>query len=263
MPKKESLEFLAEMFGLEGKAAIVTGASGGIGGAVSIGLARAGANVLLVGRRREKLADLKERIRGLSQESDYFVADVTDPGQVESMTKYAKEKFGSIHILVTCHGINKRIPTIDFKLKDWEEVVNTNLKGTFLVCQSVGKVMVAQRSGVIINVSSVSGSVGYEFGYAAYSPSKAGVDALTRTLAAEWGKYNIRVNAVAPHFIETDMTKQVLSQPAFRARVLDGIPLPRVGMPEDVVGAVIFLASKAASWITGQVIYIDGGKTIS
>jgi NAD(P)-dependent dehydrogenase (short-subunit alcohol dehydrogenase family) len=254
---------LKNLFDLGGKKAIVTGASGGLGTMISHALATFGADLVLVGRNEERLRTSralveKEGIRAITIETD-----LTKKNDVESMISHAIEEFGKIDIFVNAHGINIRRPTDSMTLEDWEKVVDSDLKSVFLCCQAVGREMIKRRSGKIVSVSSTSASLGYDKGYSAYAPSKAGVESLTRTLAAEWGKYNINVNAIAPFFIKTAITADVLNNKEFYEWVLSGIPMKRIGTPTDIAGAVVFLCSKAADWITGQVISIDGGRSIT
>ena len=156
-----------------------------------------------------------------------------------------------------------RKPIESMTIEEWEKVTDTNLKSVFLCCKAVGKEMIKQKSGKIVNISSLAAKLGYDKGYAAYGPSKAAVDGLTRVLAAEWGKHNVNVNAIAPYFIRTPLTANVLNDKAFYDWVLAGVPMNRLGMPVDVVGAVVFLSSTASDWVNGQVIYIDGGRSVT
>jgi len=247
---------------LGGKVAFVTGASGGLGSAISQTFAAFGADLAIVARNREKLDTTAKMLEKFGGKVTPIEADVTNPRQVTRMVSDALKTFGRIDILVNAHGLNIRKPSEVMSVSDWEEVVNANLKGVFLCCQAVGKAMIQQNQGKIVNVSSTAGKIGYDKGYSAYSPSKAGVDALTRTLASEWAKYNINVNSVAPYFVETEMTKKVLSDKRFHQWVFASLPMKRLGKPSDVAGAVVFLSSKASDWITGQTVYIDGGRTI-
>jgi NAD(P)-dependent dehydrogenase (short-subunit alcohol dehydrogenase family) len=246
------------MFSLKGKVSVVTGATGGLGKASCLALVLAGSKLMMISRDEGKLRELKEEIRGLG-EVEYITANVIDEEQVERAFKEAYNLFGRIDVLVNSHGINRRIPTLDYPTELWEQVVDVNLKGTFLTCRAAGKYMILRKYGKIINISSTAGSSGYKWGYSAYSPSKAGVDALTRTLAVEWAKYGIRVNAIAPYMIETNLTKKFLESEEIREQVLKEIPLGIIGKPSDIAGAVVYLASPASDWLTGQVIYIDGG----
>ncbi len=250
---------LAKLFSLKGRVCVITGASGGLGSRISSGFASLGSTVVLVGRNKKKLALLREEIEAAGWKASVQVADILNADGVERMARSVYHEHGTIDVLVTAHGVNLRIPSSDYPLDKWQEVIDVNLRGTFVACKAVGRYMIQQRSGKIVNISSTAGSSGYEWGYSAYAPSKGGVDSLTRTLAVEWGKYGICVNSVAPYFIRTELTKKFLSDPDRYRKILDSVPLGRVGRPLDVVGAVVFLASPAADWISGQVLYVDGG----
>jgi gluconate 5-dehydrogenase len=177
------------------------------------------------------------------------------------MVKKTIEAFPHIDILVNAHGLAIRKPAETFPIDEWQQVMDINTRGTWLCCQAVGRVMIKQKSGKIINLSSVRGRYGLPADYAAYCASKGAVDTLTRTLACEWAKYNVLVNAVAPTIVETELTRPALADAAFAQRMKSRIPLGRWAMPEDIVGATVFLASKASDFVTGQIIYVDGGVT--
>ncbi|MHB8566158.1 MAG: SDR family NAD(P)-dependent oxidoreductase [Nitrososphaerales archaeon] len=254
---------LKNLFSLEGKTALVIGASGTLGSAISQGLAAYGADVALVGRNRVKLRAASMIVEKCNRKSITIEADVTVPAEVEALVSQTLKEFEGIDILVNAQGINIRKPSDVITIDEWEQVMNANLKSVFLSCQAVGTVMIKQQSGKIVNISSIAGRLGYEKGYSAYSPSKAGVDALTRVLASEWGKHNITVNAIAPYFIRSQLTEKVLSDKSFYDWVMTGLPMKTVGSPIDVVGAALLLASPASNWINGQVICIDGGRSVT
>ena len=179
-----------------------------------------------------------------------------------NMVNRVLEEFSRIDILVNAAGITYRRPSSnDFPIDEWQQIIDVNTRGTWLCCQAVGREMVKQRSGRIINISSVAGSYGSKGGGAAYGPSKAAVNTLTRTLACEWAKYNVLVNALAPTIIETDFTSTVLANPKATRGLKTSIPLGRWGAPEDIVGPTLFLASRASDYVTGQILYVDGGLT--
>jgi len=249
----------AKLFSLEGRVSVITGASGGLGGKISSAFAGLGSTVVLVGRNVEKLTALKGEIEAAGGKVSIQQADVLDADGMDRMAEAVHRKLGKIDILVTAHGVNLRVPSIDYPLDKWQEVVDVNLRGTFVACRAAGRHMIRQRSGKIVNISSTAGDSGYEWGYSAYAPSKGGVDSLTRTLAVEWGKYGICVNSVAPYFVRTELTSEFLSDPKRYRKIVGSIPLGRLGLPSDVVGAVVFLASPAADWISGQVVHVDGG----
>ena len=230
---------------------------------ISLGLATFGADLVLAGRNKEKLKASAEAVVKLGRRSLVIEADLLNSSGVDSLVAKTLGEFSHVDILVNAHGINIRKPTDSMTIEEWEMVTDTNLKSVFLCCQAVGKEMIKQKSGKIVNISSLAAKLGYDKGYAAYGPSKAAVEGLTRVLAAEWGKHNLNVNAIAPYFIRTPLTANVLSDKSFYDWVLAGVPMNRLGMPVDVVGAVVFLSSRASDWVNGQVIYIDGGRSIT
>jgi NAD(P)-dependent dehydrogenase (short-subunit alcohol dehydrogenase family) len=244
-------------FGLEGQVCLVTGAARGIGRAIAIALAEAGAEVALGLRDAATGTDLAEQLGALPLQMD-----VTDLDQVEQAVTATREHFGRLDVLVNNAGIGPpETPAEDVRVEDFDATVALNLKGTFFTSQAVGRVMIAQGSGRIVNLSSQAGFVALP-GEAVYCMTKAAVSHLTKCLAVEWGDHGITVNAVAPTFIATPGTEPALEDAAFRADVEERIAaLHRIGTPDDVTGAVIFLASPAASLITGQTILVDGGWT--
>jgi NAD(P)-dependent dehydrogenase (short-subunit alcohol dehydrogenase family) len=244
-------------FGLDGKACLVTGAARGIGRAIAIAHAEAGAEVALGLRDAATGADLAEEIGALPLQMD-----VTDLDQVERAIAAAREHFGRLDVLVNNAGIGPpETPAEDVRVEEFDATVALNLKGTFFASQAAGRVMIAQGSGRIVNLSSQAGFVALP-GEAVYCMTKAAIAHLTKCLAVEWGEHGINVNAVAPTFIATPGTEPALEDPAFRADVEERIAaLHRIGTPDDVTGAVVFLASPAASLITGQTILVDGGWT--
>jgi gluconate 5-dehydrogenase len=252
---------MAGLFDLTGEVGIVTGGAGGIGRVLALGLARHGADVVVTSRTLSKLEPVAAEIKAMGKKSLAVASDVTDERSIKAMVEQVVRTFSHIDILVNAAGINIRSSAEDIPVEDWQKVMDFNALGTFICCQAVGRVMIKQRSGKIINVSSVRGRYGAPSGAIAYSPSKGAVDTLTRTLACEWAKYNILVNAVAPTLIETDLTRQALANPEFAKTMKARIPLGRWGFPEDVVGPTVFLASKASDFVTGQIIYVDGGTT--
>lgn len=249
------------LFGLENEVALVTGASGDLGSSISEALASYGADLVLTGRDEARLNRTRSLVRRLGRNALVAKADATSLSEIKRVLKRAVKEFDRIDILVTCHGTNFRMATENYPLRQWQRIMDINLKGTFLWNQAVGRQMIKQRSGTIINISSTAATTGYPFGYSAYSPSKGGVEALTRTLAVEWAKYNVRVNAVAPFMVVGRFVEPVMKNRKLKESLLSLIPLGRFGFPEDIVGSVVFLASKASSWITGQTICVDGGRT--
>jgi len=248
-------------FDLTGKVALVVGGHGGLGKAIALGMADAGADVVIASRNMEALKTAAAEIEAKGRKSLAVGVDVVDETQVNQMVDSILKVFPRIDVLVNAAGLAIRKPADSFPIDEWQKVMDINTRGTFLCCQAVGRVMLKQKSGKIINVSSVRGRYGLPSGYAAYCPSKGAVDTLTRTLACEWAKSNVLVNAIAPTIVETDLTKDALANPAYAKQMIDRIPMGRWALPEDVVGPTIFFASDAANFVTGQILYIDGGVT--
>ena len=245
---------------LKGKTAIVTGAAKGIGRAIALKLASNGANIVLNYRSSEKQAiEVEEEIKKLGAEVLRVKGDISNLSDVENLVNQAKEKFDKIDIIVNNAGITKDTLLLRMSEQDFDSVINTNLKGVFNCLKTIVPVMVKQKSGKIINLSSVVGLVG-NAGQVNYAASKAGVIGMTKSLAKEVGSRGITVNAVAPGFIETDMT-EVLGD-KFKDESKKAIPLKRLGKPEDVANVVYFLASDLADYVTGQVINVDGGMVM-
>ena len=248
-------EYLSSLFSLEGKAAVVTGAGGGIGGAIAVGLAKAGARVALCDINAQALEKVKAAAGG---ESFTRIVDMTKPdtfpGAVEDIAKIA----GSIDILINCAGINKREGIVDVAQETFDRIMEINLKGAFFFSQAVAPVMKGQNSGAIVNIGSHNtGPV--LGGVSVYAASKSGLAALTKSMAVEWAKYNIRANCVSPGHIQTELTAPTWEHPERSRYLLERIALNRPGKAEDIVGCCIFLASDAAGYITGCEYRIDGG----
>ena len=252
---------MANLFDLTGKVALVVGGAGGIGRALAVGLAESGADVIVADRQLDHLEEVADKIRTLGRQWQAVTVDVTQEQSVADMVKRILEVSPRIDILVNVHGVAIRKPADTFPIDEWQQVMDVNTRGTFLCCQAVGRVMIKQRSGKIINTSSVMGRYGLPADYTAYCASKGAVDTLTRTLACEWAKHNVLVNAIAPTIVETELTRSALANPEYAKMMKSRIPLGRWAMPEDIVGPTVFLASKASDFITGQIIYIDGGVT--
>jgi gluconate 5-dehydrogenase len=249
------------IFDLSGNVAVVMGGAGGIGHAQALGLADAGADVVVASRNLDHLRKVSEEIRNKGRESMAVSVDVTNEKSVSDMVSTVLKTFPRIDILVNAAGISIRKPADTFPINEWQQVMDVNTRGTFLCCQAVGRGMIKQGSGKVINLSSVRGQYGLPADYAAYCSSKGAIDTLTKTLACEWAKYNVLVNAVAPTIVETDLTRSALANPDYAKQMMSRIPLGKWAMPEDIVGATVFFASKASDFITGQILYIDGGVT--
>jgi NAD(P)-dependent dehydrogenase (short-subunit alcohol dehydrogenase family) len=248
-------------FDLNGQVALITGAARGLGNAISKALANAGADIILGLRDVKSGEQLGREIESMGRKVQKLQMDVTKLDQIESAVKAAVDRFGRIDILVNNAGLGPENPAEDYSEADFDLTVAVNLKGTFFVSQAVGRQMIKQKSGKIINLGSQAGHVALPT-ESVYCMTKAGIAHLTKCLAVEWGKHNINVNCIAPTFIATPGTEPALADPKFRADVEERIAaLHRVGRPVDVCGAIIFLASPAASLITGDTIMIDGGWT--
>lgn len=250
------------MKGIEGKIGLVTGGSRGIGRAIAISLAHEGANVAVnYVRNRPAALSAVEEIRGFGTRADAFQADTSKPDEVQSMVDAVVETFGRVDILVNNAGVLKRTPFLEITEDEWDQIVNVNLKGYFSVSRRIAKLMIEQGGGCIVNVSSIFQDFAAP-NLTHYSVAKAGVAMLTKQMALELAPFKIRVNAVAPGLIETDLNRADIANPAFRERRLTRIPLREVGKPQDVTGAVLFLVSDEARFVTGSTIFIDGGATI-
>ena len=246
---------------LNGKVAIVTGGSSGIGKATAFGLAANGAHVVLVGRDEKKGSRVSGDICSAGGKAIYIQADVSKADEIAGMVEYTVSKLGRIDILVNAAGISiKSTPTEHVSEEEWDKVLNINLKGAFICCQTVARAMIKQKYGKIVNVGSLQGEMVLPL-RAAYAASKGGLKQVTKSMAIEWAKYNINVNVVAPGFVRTPMTEQVLSDEFWYNVVVSNTPLGRPAQPEEISDVILFLASDAASYITGQTIVVDGGWT--
>lgn len=251
------------MFRLDGKVAVVIGGSGGIGEIIAHGLARQGAKVVVASRNIEKLETIARKIRSETKsEAAAFQVDITEKQSVVRLVTQVVSKFGTVDILVNSQGINTKRPAIGFPVEDWDQLFNVNVKGTMLTCSEFGKVMVEKKRGKVINVSSVRGIRATLWGgNEGYCATKGAVDMITRALASEWAPYNINVNAIAPLLIRTELAAPTLSDPEKFQKYVANVPFKRIGEPQDLVGVCVFLASPASDFITGQILYLDGGLT--
>jgi len=253
-----------DLFDLSGKVSIITGGGGGLGRAITMGLAEYGSDVVIVDINMDKAENIAEEIKSKGRNVLVIKADITKKKEVNNMVKEVLNEFGKIDILVNNAGIARRAKAEEMSEKDWDDVLSVNLKGVFLCSQAVGRVMIKQRKGKIINIASVVGQRGLFHPLdlaSSYCASKGGVIQLTRSLAAEWAKYNVHVNAIAPTYFITEMTKLLLENREFLDYLKWKIPLQRPGKPEELVGPVVFLASDASSMITGHILNVDGGWT--
>lgn len=248
----------ADLFSLEGKIAVVTGGSSGIGRALSLGLAEAGADVIATARRRQQVEETAAAIESRGRRTLRLTSDVCERASLERLLTATLDSFGKVDILVNCAGIIKRAPTLDFPEEEWNNILNTNLTGTLRACQVFGKPMLERGYGRIVNIASLNSFVSLSE-VAAYAASKAGVASLTRSLAVEWSKLGVTVNAIAPGVFRTELNAKLLDSTARGQELLMRTPMGRFGKTEELVGAAIFLASDSSSFITGQVLAVDGG----
>ncbi|MCJ8510262.1 3-oxoacyl-ACP reductase FabG [Rhizobium lemnae] len=254
------------LFDLTGRKAIVTGGSRGIGKALAEALAAHGADVAIVVRSTlDRAQDVANTIKAGGRDSFALQADVSDEAHVERMTQAVIERFGRIDILINNAGIVLPAPAEECSLDQWRQTMAVNLDGVFLVSKHVGRRMIAQKGGSIINIGSMSGRiVNWPFRHAAYNVSKAGVHMLTKALATEWAEHNVRVNAIAPGYIRTELTDEVLREhpDVVANHWAKGAVQNRIGTVEELAGSVVYLASNAGSFTTGEIITVDGGLTL-
>ncbi|RJS64023.1 SDR family NAD(P)-dependent oxidoreductase [Priestia filamentosa] len=245
---------------LKGKKVLITGGSKGIGKDIALEFSKLGADTVIIGRNEEDLVSTTNELKQIHSGSFYLKTDMQNTSNVYDMVDEAVSTLGGIDILVNNAGVNIPKPALEVTEEDWDQVIDTNLKGTFFCAQRVGKYMIEQGGGRIINMVSQMAFVGY-IKRSAYCSSKGGAVQLTKALAIEWAPYNVKVNAVAPTFIETDFTKKMFENQEFYEDVVARIPLGKLAQPSDVTGAVVFLASDLAQFITGETIKVDGGWT--
>ncbi|WP_435010271.1 SDR family NAD(P)-dependent oxidoreductase [Tundrisphaera lichenicola] len=247
-------------FDLTDRTAIVTGAARGLGRAIALGLAQQGANLALVDRDLTGAEEVASEVRSLGRRGIAIECDIADGAAVRRTVESVLQAFDRIDALVNNAGITRRIPLFDWQPEDWEEVIRINQVGPFLMAREVGRHMVASRSGSIVNVSALGGGImGLGRGNAVYCMTKGAVASLTRDLAAEWASSGVRVNAIAPGWFRTEMNTPLLANAEVLGKIIDRVPLGRLGEPEDVVGPAIFLISDASAMITGHLLPIDGG----
>jgi NAD(P)-dependent dehydrogenase (short-subunit alcohol dehydrogenase family) len=248
---------LGSLFDLSGRVAVVVGGTSGIGRAIALGLADAGADVVSSGRRGDLVGEVAGEVEKRGRRTLRVAADVADVASLERLCEAVTGAFGRVDILVCAAGITRRVATLDMDEADWSRIIETNLTGTLRACQVFGRRMVAQKSGRIITIGSLSSFVGLHE-VAAYVASKSAVAGLTRALAVEWAPYNVTVNSIAPGVFRTSLNTALLDTPRGQ-ELLARTPMKRFGRVEELVGAAVFLASDAASFVTGHVLAVDGG----
>jgi NAD(P)-dependent dehydrogenase (short-subunit alcohol dehydrogenase family) len=255
------MSYLDSLFGLDGSTALVTGGTSGLGAASAVALARAGAKVIVSGRDRERGDGVVAEIAATGATAELELADVSDPAATIGLADRVLERHGRVDILINAAGIFARGDAVDLSLEDWERLWRTNVTSTFLLCQRFGREMIGRGRGKIVNFSSTDGFLGVPE-QLAYNVSKGAIVQLTRTLGAEWIRQGVNVNAVAPCDFATPMIAPFLDTQEYRDWILDAIPAGRVGQPQDVVGAVVFLASRASDMLAGHNLLVDGGRTV-
>jgi NAD(P)-dependent dehydrogenase (short-subunit alcohol dehydrogenase family) len=248
------------LFSLEGRVALVTGSGRGLGRTMALALAAAGADVVVTSRTGPEVESARDEIRMLGRRSEAVTADTTVEPDCERLVERALDAFGQLDILVNNAGINIRKPALDLTPGEYRQVLATNLEGYFLCARAAGRHMVARGQGKVINVSSIMGSVALP-NQVAYASSKGGVEQLTRVLALEWAPRGVQVNAIAPAYFETELTRPLFRDPERNSFITGRTPAGRWGQPHELAGAVIFLASAASNYVTGQTLLVDGGWT--
>jgi len=247
-----------EAFSLKGKRALIFGGTSGLGKSIALGYAEAGADVVPISRRPQEVRTTVSEIRSLGRHALEFVCDVTDREGIQRVTHQVVKEWGRIDILVNSAGTTKRVPSLEMAVEDWKSILDVNLMGTWNTCQIVGRVMKEQMYGRIVNLASI-GSFLSVHEATAYCASKGAVAMLTRCLGAEWAKYNITVNALAPGVFETPLNRGMIHERGRKASILGNTPMRRVGQLDEIRGAAIFLVSDSASFVTGEILCVDGG----
>jgi gluconate 5-dehydrogenase len=256
------MSLIERLFGLDGRIALVTGSSGGIGAAMAEGLAGAGARVVINGRNADKVAGIVDHINADGGKAHGAVFDVADSGQVRAGVAKIEAEIGPIDILINNAGIQRRAPLEDYPEATWRELMSANLDSVFFVGQAVARAMIARKRGRIINICSVQSELGRP-SIAPYTASKGAVKMLTKGMAIDWGKHGIRVNGLGPGYFRTELNKALAEDEKFSAWLCGRTPLGRWGEVDELVGAAIYLASDASSFVNGHILYVDGGITAS
>jgi NAD(P)-dependent dehydrogenase (short-subunit alcohol dehydrogenase family) len=251
----------SSLFDLSGQVALVTGTSRGLGQYLARALAKAGADLILTSRKRETLAGFEAEMRSLGRRVASLELDVRDEASIRSMATEAEAAFGPIHILVNNAGCNVRKPALDVTWDDWNLILDTNLRGSFFVAQAIARGMIERGYGRIINIGSVTSVFGYA-GLAPYGASRGGIRQLTMSLAADWGQHGVTVNCLAPGWFKTKQNQVLYEDQEWVDYLVERIPIKRPGIPNDLDGAVVFLASEASRYITGQTLLVDGGISV-
>jgi len=249
-----------ELFNLQGQVSVITGGARGLGYAISETLAQAGSDILICSRRIAKYEKPIESLQSLGIKCRALKCDVSDPQDVKKLSEFIEREFGRVDILVNNAGATWGASVLDYPLEGWNKVMNVNVTGTFLCCQAIGRFMVRQNKGKIINLSSIEGVSGGDPQYMdaiAYNTSKGAIITLTKDLAVKWAPYHINVNTIAPGFMHSDMAQATLEK--FGDKIISRIPMGRFGKGEDLRGGILFLASAASDYVTGQVLFVDGG----
>lgn len=251
---------MLETLRLDGRVVVVTGASRGLGRAMALALAEAGADVALAARSKPDLEETAHQVERLGRRALAIPTDVRLLAEVETLVAQTRGLLGRLDVLVNNSGVAQVTPLAEMTPADWERILDTNLTGVFNGCRAVASYFLAARSGKVINIASVLGAVGLP-GYAAYSASKGGVIAFTRALAVEWARHNVQVNAIAPGWFVTDMNAEAFANEKIRERLLRDVPMRRTGRVEEIGPLVVYLASPASDYMTGQTIFLDGGHS--
>lgn len=255
--------YLDRLFGLDGRTAVVTGGGGGLGRSMALGLAQSGAKIAIADILDDAAKNVVQEIQQVEGTANAYHVNVTDSNSVNDMVEKVIQDFGHIDILINSAGVSAHIPAQEMSDDDWNRVIKINLDGTFFCCRAVGIHMIQQKKGSIINIASMSGTITNKDSYnAPYCASKGGVKMLTKQLAEQWARYNIRVNSISPGYMRTSLAIPFLDKPDFNKYLKQISPMKRAGMPDELMGLAIYMASDASSFLTGEDVIIDGGWTI-